>query len=299
MIAGPIPEHVLAPPPPRSLAWAAAAFGRDARIVRVEPLTDSRWLANHVVEIETGDGLRHRAILRRWARPGWERLDPDFGAAREAAALRLLDGTPVRAPRLLAADPEAEHTDVPALLVTLLPGSPPPVEPQLESFATELARALAAIHAVAIASGALPAYRPWHDVAAVRRPDWVSHTVAWDRLWGLAGQLRPPAETRLIHRDYHHGNTLWSSERLTGVVDWTTASVGSRGVDVAHARWNLALAHGPEVAGSFLRAYEAAAPDYSHDPYWDAVQIVDWLDERIVAAPLLARLDRYVTDAMP
>jgi hypothetical protein len=46
-------------------------------------------------------------------------------AAREAAILELLAPTPVSAPALVAADPDAAACDVPALLLDRLPGGPP------------------------------------------------------------------------------------------------------------------------------------------------------------------------------
>jgi Ser/Thr protein kinase RdoA (MazF antagonist) len=42
----------------------------------------------------------------------------------------------------------------------------------------------------------------------------------------------PPGSRGSIHRDYHPGNTFWSRDRLTGVVDWTQASWGDPRADV-------------------------------------------------------------------
>jgi hypothetical protein len=297
VIAGPIPAHVLAPPPGRTLAWAASAFGVGARVIGVEAFSRSRWLANHRLTVRSASGAHHDAVLRRWARPGWEQTDPDFGAIREATALGLVHRVRVPTPRVIAADVNAATTDVPALLLTLLPGSPPAAA-GMSQLPVEMANAIAAIHEVAVAADALPSYRPWHLLSDVPRPGWTPTTPEWDRLWKLGGERRRDAEVRLIHRDYHHGNTLWVDGHLSAIVDWTTASIGARGVDVAHARWNLALAYGAEAAAAFLSAYRDAVPDYVHDPYWDAVQLVDWLDEEGVDPLRLARLDRYVSDAM-
>ena len=81
-------------------------------------------------------------------------------------------------------------------------------------------------------------------------------------------------------------------------MDWTTASIGARGVDVAHARWNLALDYGPEYASAFLAAYLRTVPDYRHDMYWDAAQVADWLDETSLDAVALSRLSGYVDDIL-
>ena len=162
MTPEPVPAHVIDPPPARALAWAAAQLGTDARVIAIEPLTSSRWLANHVLTVEQS-GSEVRIVLRRWARPGWDVDDSDFDARREAAALVWLTPTPVPAPELIAADPDGAHGDVPALLTTLLPGSPPPVAPtDRHRFVSELAQALSVVHAVP--AGPLPPYRSWSDL---------------------------------------------------------------------------------------------------------------------------------------
>ena len=97
------------------MRWAQEAAG--ARVVAALPL-ESQWLANHLLVL--GDG--RELVLRRWARPGWERDDPDLTAAREALVLERLADTPVPAPELVAADPDAAACDVPALLITRVPG---------------------------------------------------------------------------------------------------------------------------------------------------------------------------------
>jgi aminoglycoside phosphotransferase (APT) family kinase protein len=291
---GSIPAHVLTPPPAASLAWATAAVGAWAQVIHLEPITASRWHANHILTIEDGSSTVH-VVLRRWARPGWEIDDPDFDARREATALAWLAATPVPAPELIAVDYDGEITDVPALLMTVLPGWPPAEEPyDPHRFVMELARAMVEVHAVPV--GAAPPYRPWCDLGSAMPPAWVPRR--WHRLWEIVRNGARHAEQRFIHRDFHHGNTLWSSGELVGIVDWTTASIGSRGVDVAHARWNLALDFGPELAASFLDAYRELAPDYRHERYWDAAQVVDWLGDEPVSGTRLGRLDRYLSDVL-
>jgi aminoglycoside phosphotransferase (APT) family kinase protein len=135
-------------PPAAALRWAAAPFGRGSRVVSVRPLP-SAWLANHAVDVADAAGATHRLVLRRWARPGWDDEDPDFNAAREAAVLELLAPTPVPAPPLLAADPDAAVCDVPALLLGRLPGAPPDFRDPA-ALVEGLAAALPPIHAVTV-----------------------------------------------------------------------------------------------------------------------------------------------------
>jgi aminoglycoside phosphotransferase (APT) family kinase protein len=69
---------------------------------------------------------------------------------------------------------------------------------------------------------------------------------------GRAATGRPG---RLVHRDYHPGNTLWAGGRLAGVVDWTGGSWGPPSADLGHMRVNLAADLGVEVADRFLAAH--------------------------------------------
>lgn len=60
----------------------------------------------------------------------------------------------------------------------------------------------------------------------------------------------------LIHSDFWCGNALWEADRLTGVVDWSGARSGPRGVDLAWCRQDLVLLGSPRAAGLFLEEYE-------------------------------------------
>jgi aminoglycoside phosphotransferase (APT) family kinase protein len=149
-------------PPAPALEWACEAVGAGSRIVSVRPLPSS-WLANHAVTVADRHDRRHRLVLRRWARPGWHLDDPDYTAQREATILELLAPSAVPAPEVVAADPNGTACDVPALLLTRLPGRPPaPTLADQRGFLTQLAEELAAIHAVnGQAQELVPAYRTY------------------------------------------------------------------------------------------------------------------------------------------
>src|SRR5262249_27753453 len=108
-------------PPRHTLQWVASAAGKHARVVRVMALAGGVSSGMHMVHVADADGAAHRYVLRRYLRADWLAEEPD-APAREATALQILDGTAVPAPRLVAADLSALHTDAPAVLMTALPG---------------------------------------------------------------------------------------------------------------------------------------------------------------------------------
>ena len=278
----PVAELLRRRPPAAALAWAAAAFGPGSRVVSVRPLS-SAWLANHAVEVADAAGTVHRVVLRRWARPGWDTEDPDFTAAREATILELLAPTPVPAPTVVAADPAAAAGDVPALLLTMLPGGPPDLGGDPGPLVEGLAAALPPIHAVAVpyagpGTRVVPDFRRFYDPRALEAPAWSARPGLWRRAFELAAGPPPDERACFIHRDYHPANTLWTGGRLTGVVDWTGGSWGPPSFDLAHMRLNLAWELGLEVADRFLSAHQALTGD-GYDPYWDVAAAVDCVPE--------------------
>ena len=166
---------------------------------------------------------------------------------------------------VVAADPDGTACDVPALLLTRLPGRPPaPTLADQRGFLTQLAEVLAAIHALnGHARECVPAYRTYVGLDGLTMPAWVPPTPTWQRAFALAAGPAPQTRDCFIHRDYHHGNTLWSRGRLTGVVDWNQASWGPGPVDLGHMRWNLSVGYGIQAAEDFLASTGPSRPAQS------------------------------------
>lgn len=265
--------------PSRALHWARQVLGPGARITKVERLPLGGWHINHRLTVLDTRGLSHMVVLRRWARPGWEIDDPDYTAAREAHVLGLLAPTSVPAPHLVAADPDGTSCGVPALLLSCLPGHPPSsAAPADATLCRELAQALAQIHAVGAAGQQdVPGYRLYYDRLQPAPPGWLPHQPIWQHAARIIQAAPPEPEPTLIHRDFHPENTLWSRQRLTGVVDWTQASWGPAALDLGHLRWNLVLDHGLAVADELLRCYDALTGSAADQPYWDLVAVFDLL----------------------
>jgi aminoglycoside phosphotransferase (APT) family kinase protein len=256
------------------------ALGPGSRLLAARRLRPGSWHVNHAVEVACGDGRVRRLVLRRWARPGWEADDPDYTVDREVRVLELLAAAPVPAPLVVAADPDGSRCDVPAILLTRLPGHPPrPADSGASGFCRQLAQTLALIHAEGgRAQPFVVPYRLYYDHARAEPARWMSGSRTWARAIAAVRGVPPAVAMTLIHRDYHPENTLWSRGRLTGVVDWTQASWGPTELDVAHMRWNLAADHGQEVADHFLACYRATTGRaLEHQPYWDLISLLDLL----------------------
>jgi aminoglycoside phosphotransferase (APT) family kinase protein len=266
--------------PDAALRWVTAVVGRGSQVTSARRLRPGSWNINHALGVTDSSGRIHRLVLRRWARPGWAADDPDYTAGREARVLELLRPTRIPAPEVVAADPQAAHCDVPALLLSRLPGHPPrSPQTRADGFCRELAGALAQIHDTGGTAGnRLPAYRLYYDRAHAAPARWMPATGIWADVTAAVREAPPPAAMTLIHRDYHPQNTLWSRLRLTAVVDWTQASWGPPGLDLGHMRWNLAADHGQDTADQFLACYHAATgADLGGQPYWDLVALLDLL----------------------
>lgn len=140
--------------------------------------------------------------------PMLRRFPPgDTAAANEAHVLDVLDGLDGWAPRLLGADPDGARSGEPAVLISRLPGRADITTIAPETAAAQQGRGAAPGRSLLKAHG--------------------------HRLTG--------AEYVLTHYDFWAGNVLWQGDTLTGVVDWSGASLAPRGFDVGWCRLDLVL----------------------------------------------------------
>lgn len=88
----------------------------------------------------------------------------------------------------------------------------------------------------------------------------------------------PPtaAPDAFIHRDFHPGNVLWQQGKVTGVVDWQSASTGPAVMDVGHCRVNL-FRYGLDAADQFTASWEELTGARYH-PWADIITIIGFLD---------------------
>jgi aminoglycoside phosphotransferase (APT) family kinase protein len=244
-------------PPAEALAWAAETTGGPVRAVR--RLAGGTHAATHLLETPRG-----QAVLRRFP-PG------DTAALNEAHVLDVLDGLDGRAPRLLGADPHGERCGGPAVLITRLPGRADITPADPGAAAVQQGRVLAGLHAVPAAR--LTGFRDGM-AASTASHHRDTGTAPGAPLLAARGHRLTGAGSVLTHFDFWAGNVLWQGGALTGVVDWSGASLAPRGFDVSWCRLDLVLLHGPATAEAFTRAYEEEAggpvPDLA---LWDVFSL--------------------------
>jgi aminoglycoside phosphotransferase (APT) family kinase protein len=260
-------------PPETVLGWV-----RDVVAGRISSIRSMGVGSTTLHAIDAGDPPR-RLVVRRFHDTARLRDDPWYVPANEAAVLELLDDTEVPAPRLLAADPHGRICDVPALLTTRVPGRHAARPWDMDGYLTALAQALARIHEVPLDT-ALPPYAPYYDPVRYgerRPPEWSGSPELWERVFERLKDPAPETPAGFIHRDFHPGQTVWSGDRLTGIVDWTTGSNGPYGIDLARMRINLALDYGVDVAGRFQTIYRGAAGRELRHPHWDLTDAADFI----------------------
>ncbi|MFC4508031.1 MULTISPECIES: phosphotransferase family protein [Streptomyces] len=302
---------------PSTLAWVRRHLDVGERIVRTEALHGGITAEMRRLTIGTPDGGTRDLVLRSFV----DVEHAEDWLDREAGALTLLTGTDVPAPGLVAVDPTAAHCAYPSLLMTHLTGRTVLDDEGVEARIPLLARQLVAIHALR------PAERPRKYVTLTTADTVVTPKGADAAAWAAAIDVirgpAPPHEGRFLHRDFHPGNVLFevpppqpAGARITGVVDWATASWGPADLDVAHCSANLALLHGPAWGLRFAEAYEEAggvlAAAASERLYWmvrdglafsEEVRSVSqpWREAgrtELTARAVEERLDAYVTTLM-
>jgi aminoglycoside phosphotransferase (APT) family kinase protein len=258
---------------PEILTWVEQTIGRGARVTAIRRLTGGLTSQVHELTVQRA-GRRERYVLRSWAPTDDNKDWPLRTVAAEATVLTALERTDLPAPRLVAStsDPVAGG---PALLMTRVPGRMLLMPRDRDSWLRQMAEMLARIHECG-ATG--PRFESWLDVGTLTPPADASRVDIWRDAFALVSEPREATHVRFLHRDYQHFNLLWARERLTGVVDWSSASVGPPGIDVGHCRLNLTLLFSVDVAERFRELYEAAA-GRAVEPYWDIHALLSYSTE--------------------
>jgi aminoglycoside phosphotransferase (APT) family kinase protein len=189
------------------------------------------------------------------------------------AALELAADHALPAPRLIAADLDGSAAGTMAVLMTVLPGSSQ--VPRVASAARlrTLGAMAGALQRVALAPrpGLELRTRALYDMdfAAWRKSAGTSQllSMAEERIARLPV---PDGELVFVHGDLWLGNTIWSGDTCSGMIDWDAAGVGPAGIDLGTLRSDVALFFGASAPDEVLAGWQQAAGRRAeHVPYWD------------------------------
>jgi aminoglycoside phosphotransferase (APT) family kinase protein len=277
------------------LDWVARAVGVGTQVRGFTRLAGATSSAVHAVDVLTRSGALMRLVLRRYVDPAVLESEPR-AVAREAAVLTAVRNLSAGVPRVVATDPDGAHGEVPALLMTRVPGRPR-VRPRadLARFLERLSDPLPELHATPLpAEPSFPRFHPYSGAAMGEPPAWSRHPGAWQQALTVHSATWRSDDDVVIHRDYHPLNVLWRGTELSGVVDWAWGCRGPGPVDVAHCRLNLALGVSVDAADAFLRAWQDRAGVADYDPSWDLRDAVDALSGFDDTHAARLRLDELV-----
>lgn len=247
----------LTPPPAATLNWVESQVGRS--VTSFSALEGGLSSAVHRLRFSSGEDL----VLRRYTLTDWIEREPNVphDEARIIAKLPELD-IGVAAPQLIASDPDGQHSDVPALLMSVVRGRPilDPTHP--ERWVERLAETLARIHQQPAVDG-LATFRRWDDPSRPL-PTWTSDPDLWQHAIQLGAPELPAHPEVFVHRDYHPCNVHWDGEQICGIVDWLSACNGPVAGDLSHCRWNIAILFDAQLAEYFTDHYRSLT-GYSED----------------------------------
>ncbi len=211
----------------------------------------------------------------------------DSAARHEQRVLRTLGGLGGLAPVPLGGDFDGRWSAYPTSVISRLDGEADITPREPETWARELGRALALVHAV-----------PGDGLADL--PSVFDGRGSQPELSGpLAADVRArwsqivDAPQVLTHSDYWSGNVVWRDGTLTGIVDWSGGARGPRGFDLGWCRLDLVLLFDERIAEVFLAGYEAVIGQTVGDPaLWDGWAIARSHDAVETWAPNYAPLGR-------
>lgn len=183
------PELRRTPVPASVREWVGRELGSEVQ--RWKRLPGASTSAVHRLFLADGSSAVLRRYVWRWV------LEDEPGAPRrELDALQFVARNGMPVPEVLAADPDGTSVGdgVPALVMTVVPGTPIPV-PDLRALAT----VAAGIHAIDAAAFA-HRYFPWYRDALTDAPSGSTNQRLWRRAIEIWHTQMPEHQPGLAHR---------------------------------------------------------------------------------------------------
>jgi aminoglycoside phosphotransferase (APT) family kinase protein len=242
--------------------------------------------------------LRGGAVAPGWDRPLVVRLFPSHAPpgldAWEAGVQSFLHERGFPAPRVVLHEPDVAIEGRRWFVMELLPGSPALADTSAREIATsmrrmwrDLPRQTAEAHLALHRLDPAPLVESFGPAATVER--WLTtdeEVLAPGVDWLREHQPAPRAPLALCHGDSWGGNLLVDGGAVTGLIDWSVATVAEPALEIAFLSMALTLAPvGPRplrpvtrrVGARLARAYrsiyaDGSDADLSSVPYYEAMR---------------------------
>lgn len=191
----------------------------------------------------------------------------------EVAALTVAEQHRLPVPTVLAADLTGSESGHLVIVETALSGNSeiPMVD---EDRSSTFGRVIALIHQVHLEpSRHLPVRtKPLSGQPFESFPIPDRSAEVFDRARAYVAAAEPPSTERcLVHGDLWLGNSMWTGQTCTGLLDWDFAGVGSPGVDLGSARCDVTFMFGDEAAELLLSSWQEITGITLNMAYWDVV----------------------------
>jgi aminoglycoside phosphotransferase (APT) family kinase protein len=254
--------------------WITAQLGSQSEIQKIAHLQGSTSSDLYSVQIHE-KSRKFNLVLRLLTNREWLQMEPDL-AEHETAALTLAKTSGLSVPEVIACDKSGQQCEVPAILMTFVPGKVDLQPRNFDSWLKQMAAVLQLLHALDGSDFGWQ-YFTYNNVMTLNIPSWSTQPKLWEHAIELVNQSPPPTKTCFIHRDYHPMNTLWHGEKLSGIVDWINACRGPAPFDLAWNRLNLMQMYGVEAADRLREhAISLCGAEVWH-PYWDLMALIELL----------------------
>ncbi|HEX3391351.1 MAG TPA: phosphotransferase family protein [Solirubrobacteraceae bacterium] len=269
--------------------------------IRAQPIGDGHSNVTYLIERESAE-----VVLRR---PPRGPLPPSaHDVLREARLLRALEGTPARAPKVLAVGDDETVIGCPFYVMERVPGevivwqTPPTLDTpeQRRRIGEELIDALVEIHAVDWRAAGLEGFgkptgyleRQLRRFSGLWEHNRTRELPEMERVARWLGEHLPdpdpPTPATIVHGDYRVGNAIFAAQppaQLVAVLDWEMATIGDPLADIGYmcmfwteaedpaeglraALGNVTRAEGYPTRAELIARYEQASKRSMTDLRW-------------------------------